>query len=86
MTCTALACADGSPGVALFHDDPEEAPEIMLTQGGHAPPLALTLDVWVATVDREAPPGHWWTLDAEAEGPTTLLRRVLEAAEKETPR
>ncbi|PYE83693.1 DUF6478 family protein [Pseudoroseicyclus aestuarii] len=45
---TALACADGSPGVALFHDDPDEAPEIMLTQGGHAPPLALTLDVYAS--------------------------------------
>ena len=42
--------------------------------------FAIALDVWTAKVEHDAPEGYWWSHDPEAEGVTTLLRRVLEAA------
>ena len=40
----------------------------------------IALEVWTATATREAPDGCWWSTDVEADGVTTLLRRVLEAS------
>ena len=40
----------------------------------------IVLDVYRAETDAEAPAGHWWSTDPDAEGLTTLARRILEAA------
>ena len=42
--------------------------------------FTIRLDVWTVTADRLAPDACWWSDDPEAEGLTTLLRRVLDAA------
>ena len=42
--------------------------------------FTIRLDVWTAATGRDAPDGCWWSDDPEAEGVTTLLRRVLVAA------
>ena len=42
--------------------------------------FTIRLDVWTARTGDDAPANHWWSTDPDAEGVTTLLRRVLEVA------
>ena len=42
--------------------------------------FALTLAVWTADYDGPLPAGAWWSANPVADGATTLLKRVLEAA------
>ena len=46
----------------------------------------LELHIYRASVDHDAPPGHWWSADYRREALPTLMKKVIEAANSFTAR